>query len=100
VLCASWSSQTTSAKHRASRVTYAQMCMQCMATAMTAGATASGTRAFIAAKHFSWVTPKRLRAITITLIVLALAASSLFVGGTDQKQPVKRNQAARSAALR
>jgi hypothetical protein len=71
--------------------------MQCVATAMTAGATASGTRAFIAAKHFSWVTPKRLRAITIALIVLALAASSLFVGGTDQNHAVKQSQTAQSA---
>jgi hypothetical protein len=74
--------------------------MECMATAMTAGATASGTRAFIAAKHFSWVTPKRLRAITITLIVLALAASSLFVGGPDQEHPVKQSQTVQSAQSR
>jgi hypothetical protein len=71
--------------------------MQCVATAMTAGATASGTRAFIAAKHFSWVTPKRLRAITIALIVLALAASSLLVGGTDQNHAAKQSQAVHSA---
>jgi hypothetical protein len=71
-----------------------------MATAMTAGATASGTRAFIAAKHFSWVTPRRLRAITVTLIVAALAASSLFVGGSDQKQPVSPSKTAQPAELR
>jgi hypothetical protein len=31
--------------------------MQCMATAMTAGTGVSGTRAYIARKHFAWVTP-------------------------------------------
>jgi hypothetical protein len=58
------------------------MCMQCMASAMTFGATASGTRSFIAARHFSWMTPRRLRAITIALIAGALVASALFVGGS------------------
>ena len=52
------------------------MCMQCMATAMTAGAGVSGTRAYIAAKHFSWVTPRRMRAITATLLAAGLVASS------------------------
>jgi hypothetical protein len=70
-----------------------------MATAMTAGATASGTRAFIAAKHFSWVTPSRLRAITITLIVAALAASSLLVSGSDRKQSINQSEA-QSAQIR
>jgi hypothetical protein len=58
------------------------MCMQCMASAMTFGATASGTRSFIASRHFSWVTPRRLRAITVALVVGALIASALFVGGS------------------
>jgi hypothetical protein len=70
--------------------------MQCMATAMTVGATASGTRAFIAAKHFSWVTPRVLRVITLTLIVLALGASSLVVGGSDQQHASKPSRAAHS----
>ena len=56
--------------------------MQCMASAMTFGAAASGTRSFIAAKHFRWVTPRRLRAITVALIAGALVASALFVGGS------------------
>ena len=63
------------------------MCMQCMATAMAAGATATGTRSFIAAKHFSWMTPKRLHRITVALIVAALAVSGVFVSGSSSKQP-------------
>jgi hypothetical protein len=58
------------------------MCMQCMATAMTAGAGVSGTRAFIAAKHLSWMTPRRMRAITATLVSAGLLASATLVSGS------------------
>ena len=62
------------------------MCMQCMATAMTAGATASGARAFIAARHFSWLTPARLRTITIALLVAAFLASATLVSGSAKQR--------------
>jgi hypothetical protein len=58
------------------------MCMQCMATAMTAGAGVSGTRAYIAAKHFSWMTPRRMRAVTATLLAAGLVASTTLVSGS------------------
>jgi hypothetical protein len=61
------------------------MCMQCMMTAMGATGSAAGIRSFIAAKHFSWVTPKRLKAITLALIVASLLVSALFVGGSTAK---------------
>jgi hypothetical protein len=72
------------------------MCMQCMATAMTAGAGVSGTRAYIAAKHFSWVTPKRLRAITAALLVAGLVASATLVSGSTA-QPATGVPAAQHA---
>jgi hypothetical protein len=59
------------------------MCMQCMATAMTASAGVSGTRAYIAHKHFSWVTPRRMRAITISLMCAGLLASATLVSGSS-----------------
>ena len=49
---------------------------------MTAGATAAGTRAYIAQKHFSWVTPKRLHWLTVGLLAAAVLASGLFVSGS------------------
>ena len=61
------------------------MCMQCMMTAMGATASATGIRSFIAAKHFPWVTPKRLKAITVALMVAALLVSALFVTGSSAK---------------
>jgi hypothetical protein len=56
--------------------------MQCMATAMTAGAGVCGTRAYIAARHFSWITPRRMRAITASLLATGLLASATLVSGS------------------
>ena len=58
------------------------MCVQCMASAMTAVGAASGARAFIGGRRFSWLTPRRLRAITIVLLAAALLASATWVSGT------------------
>jgi hypothetical protein len=49
--------------------------------AVTAVAGASGIRAWLAAKAFSWLTPKRMRAATISLGVAALVGSSLGLSG-------------------
>jgi hypothetical protein len=45
------------------------MCMQCIAGAMTAGAAATGARAWLAAHAGHWLTPRRKRAATIVLVV-------------------------------
>jgi hypothetical protein len=58
------------------------MCMQCMASAMAAVGVASGTRAFVANRHFSWLTPRRLKLLTIVLLAAALVASATLVSGT------------------
>jgi hypothetical protein len=59
------------------------MCMQCMASAMTAVGAASGTRAFLASRGFGWLTPRRLRLITIALAVGAVIASATLVSGSN-----------------
>lgn len=58
------------------------MCMQCMAGAMTATAGAAGIRAWLATRAFAWLTPRRLRAITLVLIAAALLASTVLVSGS------------------
>jgi hypothetical protein len=58
------------------------MCMQCMAGAMTAVGAATGTRAYLASRRFSWLTPRRLRALTIALAIAALVASATLVPGS------------------
>ena len=58
------------------------MCMQCMAGAMTAVGAASGVRAYLGHRRFSWLTRGRLRALTIALAVAAVAASATLLSGT------------------
>jgi hypothetical protein len=58
------------------------MCAQCMGTAVVAVGTASGVRAFVAARRFSWLTPRRLRALTSVLAFGAVIASATLVGGS------------------
>jgi hypothetical protein len=70
------------------------MCMQCMASAMTAVGAASGTRAYVASRHFTWLTPRRLKALTVSLVVAALMASATLVSGSAAAP----QQAGKSAA--
>lgn len=58
------------------------MCMQCMAGAMTATAGATGIRAWLATRAYAWLTPKRLKAITVALVAIALIASTVLVSGS------------------
>ena len=57
--------------------------MQCMASAMTAVGAASGARAYLGGRRFSWLTARRLRAITIALAVGAVVASATLVSGSS-----------------
>ena len=61
------------------------MCMQCMMTAMGATASASGIRSFVAARHFLWMTPRRLKALTVVLLSAALLVSATLVSGSTAK---------------
>ena len=49
---------------------------------MAAVGTASGLRAFVAGRRVSWLTPFRMRALTIVLAVGAVIASATLVSGT------------------
>jgi hypothetical protein len=57
------------------------MCMQCIAGAMTAGAAATGARAWIVAHAGRWLTPARRRALTGVLIATGVIGAGL-VGPT------------------
>jgi len=56
------------------------MCSACAATAIAA---ASGTRSWLRAQDWMWLTPRRLRAFTITLAVVALLVSSVRFNGSS-----------------
>ena len=53
------------------------MCMQCAATAAVAVGSASGLRAWVAAKQPRWLTPSRLRALTVALMGVAVLAAGM-----------------------
>lgn len=55
-----------------------RMCVQCMAGAMAAGASATGMRAWLVARSPSWLTPARRRAITVGLIACGVLAGSII----------------------
>ena len=54
------------------------MCMQCMIGAMSAGATATGPRAWLIARKSRWLTPSRQRHVTYALIALGVLAASVI----------------------
>jgi hypothetical protein len=53
------------------------MCAQCMATAATATAAATGLRAWAAARSPSWLTTGRLKLLTGTLLGTAVLAAGI-----------------------
>lgn len=57
------------------------MCVQCMVGAMTAGAAATGSRAWLAAYSPRWLTAARLRAVTVTLLGVAFVLSAGLLSG-------------------
>ena len=56
------------------------MCAQCMASAATVAAGATGLRAWLAAARFRWMTPLRLKRVTVALFALAFAIVVVVVG--------------------
>jgi hypothetical protein len=58
------------------------MCMQCMATATVAVGSASGLRAWLHFHGGAWLTPGRMRAITIALLTLAVLGAGVGLNGT------------------
>jgi hypothetical protein len=55
------------------------MCMQCVGTAMSVGAGATGLRVYLAARQPKWLTPSRLRLITALLIGIGVLAVAVRV---------------------
>jgi hypothetical protein len=54
-----------------------------MASAMTAVAGATGIRSWLATRRYSWLTRRRMRAVTITLLGCALLAAALLASGSS-----------------
>lgn len=57
-----------------------RMCAQCMAVATTVAAGATGLRAWLATRGWSWLTPTRLRRATAGILVVAVMLSATGSG--------------------
>jgi hypothetical protein len=53
------------------------MCVQCMLGAMTAGAGASGARAWLATRFPTWMSPSRRRQVSRVLLVAGVLAAGI-----------------------
>jgi hypothetical protein len=52
-------------------------------SAMGSMAAANGTRAFLGGRKVRWLTPKRLRTVTVVLFSAALLASAFVMSGSS-----------------
>ena len=62
--------------------TLSGMCAQCVMGATTAAAGATGIRAWLATRTYSWLTPRRMRFATMALIGSGLIGASVGLSGT------------------
>jgi hypothetical protein len=56
--------------------------VQCMMAAMTSVAAASGTRSWLSRKRAEWLTPRRLRYLTIGLFTIAVLVAGTLSGSS------------------
>lgn len=54
------------------------MCTQCLMGAMSAGAAATGLRAWLVARQPRWLTPSRQRRLTCMLLVLGVLTAGVI----------------------
>jgi hypothetical protein len=73
--------------------------MQCMASAMTAGAAATGVRAWIATHSPSWMTPRRLKLTTAAILAAGVLASGSHLA-PNASAPTAAQAAAHATATR
>jgi hypothetical protein len=56
--------------------------MQCLYTAMASTGAAAGARSWLQTRRYRWLTPQRMRRITIGLVAGALIASATLISGS------------------
>jgi hypothetical protein len=64
---------------------------------MAALAGASGVRSWLQAHHLGWLTPERLRIVTIALFVVATLVSSVGLSGSTKAVPAAAPHASAQA---
>jgi hypothetical protein len=76
------------------------MCMQCMASAMTAGAAATGMRAWLATHQPRWMTPRRLKLATGVILAAGVLASGSHMAPNGPGSSVAQAASSHVAATR
>lgn len=56
--------------------------MQCAGAATTAVGAATGIRVWLRARAGAWLTPRRMRVATVSLLALAVLGSGVALGGS------------------
>jgi membrane protease YdiL (CAAX protease family) len=56
----------------------------CAGCAIAAASAASGFRSWLQGRHFRWLTPRRLKALTISAICAAAIVSSVGISGSSR----------------
>jgi len=59
----------------------------CAGCAITAASAATGLRAWLQSRGFTWLTPLRLRRLTIAAMAAALLVSSVGFSGSSKPAP-------------
>jgi hypothetical protein len=67
---------------------------------MAAMTGATATRSWLQAQHASWLTPKRMKVVTVGLFATATLASSATLSGTTSASHADHAPAAHQAAQR
>jgi hypothetical protein len=57
----------------------------CAACALAAASAVTGARTWLQTHHMGWLTPQRLRAITIALIVIGCCVSTFGLSGSTPR---------------
>jgi hypothetical protein len=59
----------------------------CAGCAMAAASAATGFRTWMQSHHFGWLTPKRMRALTLSAMIAAELVSSVGMSGSTTPPP-------------
>jgi hypothetical protein len=69
----------------------------CVGCAMSAAAGATGFRTWLQTHHFGWLTPRRMRALTISAMVAATLVSTVGLSGSTPPAHAATHSAAHVA---
>jgi hypothetical protein len=60
----------------------------CAACVMAAAAGTTGVRSWLQAHHLAWLTPRRIRVVTVALFVVAFGMSSIGLTSSTAARPM------------